>query len=136
MKLPDVLLHALERSGMFFQPAEFDVAAAFLEGFDTAVNDGALIGFREWLIIKLGYGNNLGWPRLVLYLAFPDTKEPQRQLSTAEQKTAMIAMRDLLKEFAQDREAPNGLLRIYLRYYKWLRNQDWFDPSYPGYFEE
>jgi hypothetical protein len=121
---------------MYFSPVEFDVAAALIQGFDLASNGGLLAGFREWLIVKLGYGNNLAWSALVLRLVFPDAESPRQCLQSAEQKHVVALLFGLLEEFWQERESPNGLRRIYLKYQGWLQRQDWYGPTSPDYVSE
>jgi hypothetical protein len=120
---------------MYLSLVEFDVAAAFIQGFDLASNGGALVGFREWLVVKLGYGNNLAWSESALRLAFPDAEAPRQcLLQSGEQKRAVELLFRLLEEFWQEREAPHGLRRIYLKYQAWLQRQDWYGPKSPDYF--
>lgn len=50
-------LHQLKSHPLMFLPTEgYDVMVAYLLGFDTAVGEGALTGFREWLIPQLKGG--------------------------------------------------------------------------------
>ncbi len=134
MALPHELLQAMQRPGMYFSPVEFDVATAYVLGFDLACNGGALLGFREWLITKVGYGNNLSWCQLVSHLACPDADSPHKtNANSAEHERAIEVLFGLLKEFWRDREAPQGLRRIFLAYQLWLQRQDWYGPSSPDY---
>jgi hypothetical protein len=134
MALPHALQQMTKRPGMYLCPIEFDVAAAFIQGFDLASGGGVLVGFREWLVVKLGYGNNLAWSELVLRLAFPNAESPRQcLLQGGEQKRAVELLFRLLEEFWQEREAPHGLRRIYLRYQEWLQRQDWYGPTSPDY---
>jgi hypothetical protein len=117
---------------MYFYKVEFDVVAAFIKGFDLAMTGGLLVGFREWLVVKLGYANNWPWEGLVLRLTFPETESARSQLPQAEnQQRAVESLFGLLEAFLQEREAPDGLRRIFLRYETWLRQQDWYGPSSP-----
>ncbi len=137
MALPHALQEVIKRPGIYLYPVEFDVAAAFIQGFDVASSGGTLVGFREWLVVRLGYGNNLAWSESALRLAFPDAEFPRQcLLQSGEQKRAVELLFGLLEEFWQEREAPHGLLRIYLRYQAWLQRQDLYGPTSPDYFAD
>jgi hypothetical protein len=102
-----------------------------------ASHGGLLAGFREWLIVKLGCGNNLSWCALVLELTFPDAESPRQQLlHNGSQERAVRSLFELLEEFWQERETPDGLRRIYLAYQEWLQHQDWYGPSSPQWVPE
>jgi len=134
MAVSYVLEHVMKHPSMYFSPVEFDVAAAFIQGFNLAGSGGLLVGFREWLIVKLGDGNNLTWGALVLRLAFPDAETPrQHLLRSGEQKRAVEFLFGLLQEFWQERESHGGLRRIYVKYQEWLQHQDWYGPSSPDW---
>jgi len=134
MGLPHVLEQVRKRPSMYFHPVEFDVASAFLEGFNLASYVGALVGFREWLVMRLGYANNLAWPALVLRLVFPDVESPRQFLvQNGKQKRAVESLFGLLEEFWQEWQSDGGLRRIYVKYQEWLRQQDWYGPSSPDW---
>lgn len=121
---------------MFFQPVEYDVATGFIYGFDTASNGGALVGFREWLLPRVGVGNNLAWSELVLYLAFPNAKSPRSQLCHETQKSSVEFLINLLETFWQERQSLNGMRTIYLNYHAWLKGLEWYGPNNPEYVAE
>jgi hypothetical protein len=137
MALPHALQQVTKRPGMYFSPVNYDTAAAFLQGFDVANSGAALTGFREWLVLRVGCGNNLAWSELVLRLAFPDAESPRKCLSqSGNQKQATELLFGLLDEFWHQRETHQGLRRIYLCYQEWLRRQDWYGPSSPDYIAD
>jgi hypothetical protein len=76
MPLPTHIENVKKYPKMYLSKMEFNVAAGFLQGYDLATEGGLLIGFREWLILQVGYGNNLSWPELVLTLIFPEVRSP------------------------------------------------------------
>ncbi|MCB5912351.1 hypothetical protein [Streptomyces pinistramenti] len=41
---------------------------ALVLGVDTGSSGGMLVGLREWLIVRLGHGDNLVWVALVRHL--------------------------------------------------------------------
>jgi hypothetical protein len=134
MTFPRDFEYVFQKPGMFFSPVEFDIAVAFIQGFDLANCGGVLVGFREWLVIRNGCGNNLAWPELALRLAFPDAESPRQQLvQSSNQKRAVELLFRLLGEFWRERETPQGLRRIYLSYEGWLQSQDWYNSSSSDY---
>ena len=42
-------------------PPSFTTVCAYIDGFNTARGGGPLLGFREWLLLKLDDGNNFHW---------------------------------------------------------------------------
>jgi hypothetical protein len=137
MSLPDVLEHMKKRPGMYVAKVDFDSVAAFIAGFNLATNGGLLVGFREWLIVKLGYGNNLVWDALVLKLTFPEAESASNQLLQAEQqKRAVESLFQLLEAFLQEKNSPDGLRRIFISYEEWLKHQDWYGPSSPSWIAD
>lgn len=137
LALPHLLQQVKRCPGMYLSAVDFDMATALLVGFDLANFGGVLIGFREWLIVKLGYGNNLSWRLLILCVVFPDAENPRQQLHQPRaQDRAVEALFSLLEEFWEEKEAPNGLRRIFLRYQEWLQRQDWYEPSSPDYIAD
>ena len=112
---------------MYVPKLDFDTAAAFIQGFDTACNRDVLVGFREWLIVKLEYGNNFAWPELFLRFAFPESEAPRAQeLPTADQKRLVGLLFEALEAFWNEREGTGGLQSIIVRHAEWLKTQDWY----------
>jgi hypothetical protein len=137
MPFPQALERVRKSPGMYISPVEFDVMAAFLQGFHVATNGGLLQGFREWLVIKLDHGNNLAWSQLVLHLAFPETPSPEHCLvQNGGQQRAIDVLFRLVEEFWQAKESPRGLRGVYVEYQHWLERQDWYGPSSPLYIAD
>ena len=63
---------------------------------------GFLTGFREWLVTKLGYGNNLAWSGLVGEIV--RTKKP-----SYDEKAAIERLFVLLEQFSKVRNTSNEL---------------------------
>lgn len=137
MALPEPIRLLPEAPGLFFSPTEYDVAAAFLSGYNLAVGGSLLRGFDEWLVVRVGFGNNLSWPALVLRLTFPRSQSPREQLQEpGMQELAVKSLLALLIEFTEEKESPRGLFRILLKHQRWLESQDWYGPSSPDYLDE
>ena len=122
---------------MFFQEPSYAAAAAFVLGYDFACEGGVLHGFREWLIVRLGFGNNLAWSALVLEVAFPGPGNPLESVhsSSANEKHAIEVLFQLLREFDEKRGTRDGLRRIFFEYDRWLTTQEWYTPGSPGWIE-
>lgn len=96
---------------------------AYLEGLNAG-NDGHLLtGFREWLVTRLGHGDNLTWRGLVIHLARPDGPASGREaVESADRDPAVIAtLFELLHEFFARRARPADLVQIYDEYLTWRK---------------
>ncbi len=123
------------RPGMLGLDGSFGQRAAFVEGLDTASDGSFLVGFREWLIVRAGFGNNLTWQGLVLHLALDGwgERESLAKRTAEDEVVAGRVLVDLLVQFLSERDAPYGLIKIHDRYLTWLRAQDWYRPVQPQY---
>lgn len=135
MTLPSVLADVRARPGMYLPATTYEAAVAFVLGYDAAINGGLLWAFREWLICKVGDGNNLSWPSLVLELVGKTSSSDSRTQLRAldDHRTAIDALFGIISEFLEDRDRANGVRQIYAAYENWLRSQDWYDPSSPDW---
>jgi len=129
MGLPEVLTNFRMRPGMYITSVTYDVAVAFVQGYDAATGGGLLTGLREWLIVALGDGNNLAWPGLIRMLAGrqPASKAP------CDDKALIEFLLSTLDSFLREREERIGLRRIHVRYEAWLCQQEWYSPSSPDW---
>ncbi len=124
MELPRALGRFLKSPGMYVPRTDFDAAAAFLIGFDEARDGEVLAGFREWLVMKAGAGNNFGWPELVVRLAYPEPGSRPRVLPGNDQAFLVKLLFESLQDFWHDRESAQGPDEIRRRHSEWLRAQD------------
>ena len=118
-----VLFDSVRRHpGMYFLEETYAVIAAFLQGYDSAYEGGLLAGFREWLVVRLMTGSNLGWPALVLHAAFPDEQSPQNALRAKPdaERVAIDVLFNLLAEFDEIRRQRDGLKDIFVAYEKYV----------------
>ena len=125
MTLPPAIDAVRRRPGMFVTPLTFDCVVAFLTGYDIALSDGFLVGFREWLITRLDYGNNLAWPGLV-------EKMLEGEMIPKDESRSIERQFALLDEFIDVRDSRDGLRRIFVEYEQWLHRQDWYTAGHPG----
>jgi hypothetical protein len=131
--IPPEILSMMERPGMFVQPVNYDTICSFLDGYDMATKGGLLAGFHEWLVTKVGYGNNLAWPFLAEHILFPEAEDPHAERRAGEPKVMVDSLIEILREFFAEQDSHRGLHGIYLRYDRWLRAQDWYRPGHPGW---
>ncbi len=122
---------------MYVTEETYSAVANLVFGYDLACEGGVLLGFREWLIPRVRTGNNLSWDRLVLYLAFPGSKEPAQvaTANAANQRHAIDELFRLIDEFDTERSDHDGLRRIFATYERWLRTQSWYEPDHPTWIE-
>jgi hypothetical protein len=114
-----------EQTGMYLRGESYNEAVAFVLGCDAG-NDWCLLhGFREWLVVRCHGPNNLVWSSLVLHVAFPDEQDPDIR-SEERNRKAVAVLVDLLVEFMNVRQEPDGLRAIFDRYSVWLQTQPWY----------
>jgi hypothetical protein len=117
-----------QRPGLYGLDGSYAQYCVFIYGVDTG-NDGRLLtGFREWLIVRLGTGNNLVWRSLVLHLAFPGADAAGRDVTTDTDRNAVAVdtLFALLDEFLDRSRAHDGPMDIYDEYLTWLKGQSWY----------
>lgn len=116
-----------QRPGLYGLDGSYAQFCVFIDGVDAGNDRALLTGFREWLIPRLGAGNNLVWRALVLHLAFPGADATGRDVAgdTERNRVAVDLLFDLLDEFFERRRAHDGLVKIYDEYLTWLRGQPW-----------
>lgn len=113
------------RFGMYLQDETYAAAAALVLGYDLACEGGVLAGFREWLVVRLNGGPNLGWTALVLHAAFPAATDPQQAVlaSPETQRHAIDVLFGLLAEYDDVRTGRDGLRGVFLAFDRWLHQQ-------------
>jgi hypothetical protein len=129
MPIPRTLLHFFKRPTMHIPRLDYNSAVSFLLGFDSAREGEILAGFREWLIVKLGYGNNLAWSELVLRLAYPEPGARPCELPATDQERLVGLLFATIEEFWKLREEAGGHQELIRRHAAWLRTQDWYQEA-------
>jgi hypothetical protein len=109
----------------------YGASVAFVLGCDAGTSGILLSGFREWLIVRLGDGNNLSWPGLVLQIISAESIEQNEEQPPGSDADAqrLDHLFQLLDEFLEQRDERDGMVRIYSRYIEWLKGQSWFRPE-------
>lgn len=103
---------------MYGLDGSYSAAVSFVLGCDAATSGVLLSGFREWLIVRLGDGNNLAWTALVTRIVSPGMPVPNEE--------ATAGLFQLLDEFLALRDRRDGMARIYDQYLRWLKSQEWY----------
>jgi hypothetical protein len=124
MALPNIIEKVRDRPGMYVGCETFDGIVAFISGYDAALLNGFLVGFREWLIVRANDGSNLAWDGILTLLL-------SKSVDYKESSQKQPGLFRLLEEFWAARNAPDGLRRIYMEYEKWLLCQEWYTPQSP-----
>jgi hypothetical protein len=116
------------RPGMYGLDGSYGQFCAFIQGVDAGNDWQLLAGFREWLVTRLGSGNNLAWQGLVPHLAFPGTDAAGRDVLASPERgrTAVDTLFALLDEFFALRGNTAALVQIYDDYLGWLKAQSWY----------
>jgi hypothetical protein len=121
--------------GMYLPAVTYDTTVAFVNGYDTATQRGFLVGFREWLAVKLDGGSNLTWHALVINLLQRTTRMKELE-SQDDHKAAIEFLFATLDQFLDERDVSGGVRRVYIAYEHWLRRQDWYGPSSPDWIPD
>lgn len=125
MELPELIQDIGLRPGLYVIGPYFSAVCAFITGYNHARDGGPLAGWREWLIVRFGGGNNLLWEKLVEILIEAEAA-PADPPAADPDATRLRAMAALFAEFFRDREAM-GVTKIHHDYAKWLLRQRWYD---------
>jgi hypothetical protein len=108
---------------MFGVQNSFRGFCAFLHGVDAGNDWQLFIGFREFLVIRAGFGTNLTWPGLILRLSFPDVTSglPDVLNDPEQERIAVDMLFTCLDEFLQRRAKHDETRRIFEEYFKVTR---------------
>jgi hypothetical protein len=109
------------RPGMWVIPPSFATVCAYLDGFNSARGGGPLLGFREWLVVKLDDGNNLHWIGLAERLIAG--QEPSEGLA---QERRILALGGLIGDYLRERDR-DGITKVYFDYGRWLLGKRWYN---------
>ncbi|MEU9447650.1 hypothetical protein [Streptomyces sp. NPDC048277] len=107
------------RPGMYGLDGSYGNYVTYLYGYDAGTQGSALLGFREWLLLKLGRHSSLVWSSLITELAVPGASKSfgYRGLDEEQNQTAVQALFKFLGDFLQDRDAERDGLRVIFRDY-------------------
>jgi hypothetical protein len=107
------------RPGMYGLDGSYGDYVTYLYGYDAGTQGSALLGFREWLLLRLGRRSSFVWSSLITELAVPGDSGSfgHRGLDEEQNRTAVRALFQFLGDFLQDRDAERDGLRIIFRDY-------------------
>jgi hypothetical protein len=113
-----------EHVAMFLPDDRFETVVAFVLGCDAGNQNGLLVGFHEWLTLKLGDMDNLVWWAQVLHIAFPEgVPDPRFEADNAQ---AVSTLFDLLDEFLASMQRWGEPQLLLYEYFAWQQSK-------PGY---
>jgi len=104
----------------FLKPESFNAVAAYVEGMNTGSSGALLVGWYEYLQLRLGERTNLYWPGIVIRVAFGDA-DP-RKLEGQDEATAIEYLFDLLDEFLAEVRGPWEIRRLFQEFTLWGRD--------------
>jgi hypothetical protein len=112
------------RPGMYLPEETYAAAASLVLGYDLACEGGLLVGFREWLVVRVDLGPNLTWHALVLHAAFPSARNAQDAVlaSTESQRHGIDTLFALLAEYDDVCAQRDGLVAVMRAFDRWLRD--------------
>ena len=115
-----------QRASAYGLDGSYGQAVAFITGCDAGNEWGLLAGFPQWLAMKAGQGANLGWPALVLRLAFPSTAGQLigASLNPEDDSHAVATLFALLDEFLEVREGAHGVISVLTPYFEWKHSRN------------
>ena len=103
LPFPELLSDLQARPGMFLRQVTYDSVASCIQGFDMGTGFKFLDGFKEWLCSRTLQGHNMVWPILVLFVAFPESKSPWRNLeNTDSEQHAIATLFHCLRDFRSE----------------------------------
>jgi hypothetical protein len=122
------------RPEMWLVEPRFASHVAFTVGMDEGSGRNLLLGFREFLLTKLGRNCNLAWPNLVLTLVEPigPKSVSLNDLTDDLDAAAVQTWYALLDEFLETREARDGSLKIYRDYLGMMEQTARLEPLTAG----
>lgn len=101
--------------------------AAMVDGFDIGSAGRALLGLREWLVVRHQTGNNLAWPGLVAMAAFPDDPSRWRpwngQVESGAEDVAGAV--EVLLEFLRHRSSVGGAASLLRAHAELVASKGW-----------
>jgi hypothetical protein len=123
----DLVAKICKRPGMYVGCDSFAAVCAYLHGYDAARDEGPLMGFHAWMVLRQDSGNNVGWDWLVLADAIgPMPGRDIAELSADQNRLCVQKLGELLAEFFADRRR-RTLTGILHDYAKWLLRKKWYD---------
>jgi hypothetical protein len=133
----DFALSFLDKPERLGLPPTYCAVCSFLIGLDHGANLSLLLGFREWLIVRLDGYNNMSWPKLVMIGEFGEDISTCAldRLSPEQSIRSVRALRSRLQEFFELLSQGPGIRGVFAIYEDWLRGQDWYTPARPDWVE-
>lgn len=116
---------ALRHRREMYLPAGDDpygLVVAALIGFDQATHGGALVGFREWLVVKFNGLSSFSWDSIVTTIL-----STRKTLDSNERINFLL---DMIEEYVDERNS-KGIVSIFFAYRDWRDVQPWAEKVPP-----
>lgn len=124
----DQLLDIMGKSPhMFVQPPTLGGIIAYIDGFNRRRGGSPLLGFREWIVLRVGGWDSLLWYGLACMVIAGDRTAASK---LGDEPALMEALVKLVQEFIEYRKA-NGLNKVFWDFAEWLRRQEWYSGPLP-----
>ncbi|MFF3018216.1 hypothetical protein [Streptomyces sp. NPDC057939] len=120
MEYRQLFADVMRRPGSYGLSGSFRETVAFINGCDAGNSWGLLIGFREWLALKVDAEANLAWPFLVLKIAKVTARSSgaEMELSGVDDVKALQVLFEELDSFLSARNGAHGATLIIAKYLK------------------
>ena len=99
----EILREVIQRPTMFMMGDSYGEHVALIQGMNMGVDTPMLEGFSQSLSEQLGFGSDLCWAILVLYLAFPNTENPIKEME-GDQSVAIGKLYELVDKHLTEKE--------------------------------
>ena len=101
---------------MYLSRETYDAFASYILGYDAALKGALLIGFNEWLALRLNKWPNLIWSAAVLGILFGD---PWAEVAPERDRDAIEGVFELVAAFVAERGEDLTAGDIFARYALW-----------------
>jgi hypothetical protein len=110
------------RPGIYLGEKSLRAVVAYLDGFNIARGGAPLLGFHEWLVVRVNGGTNIHWHALAELL------RPVEARSDADhgEDARIAALGRVVEEYLRYRQE-NGLTKVFYDYGRWLLRKRWYD---------
>jgi len=120
MALPPALSSFREHPEAHLPDPSLTAAIAYVLGYDAGVLGSLLVGFREWLVVRLDAPSELEWPALVECSIRRTTGKPSSEIGPLH---AIESFLTELDTFLEQRGRRQGLREVWLEYDAHLRDR-------------
>src|ERR1041385_6974806 len=121
----ELAVNLCKRPGMYVGCESFAAVCAYLDGFDRARDEGPLMGFHQWMVLRQGSGNNVHWAGLLCAEEREHKGADVADLSLEQNRRCIDTLGKLLVEVFEERRR-RSVTGILHEYAKWLLRKKWY----------